>query len=176
LPKQSSEFFEAKRKFDSLRSGITINGKLVNLEQLIRQSPSPYTEPEWGFPKGRRHLKEEDVNCAVREFCEETAFEHSDIKLIKDLPPFEEIFFGTNNVLYRHVYYIASLQGDQHRNTVVNPQNINQAREVRAVSWFKYEDILKHIRPHNQERKDLFRQAHVKVLENLGKHGEDIRV
>lgn len=175
LPRQSNEFFEAKKKFDTLREGITINGKFITLEYLISNSPSPYTEPEWGFPKGRRHLKEEDVHCAVREFCEETAFCTSDIRLIGELPPFEEIFFGTNNVLYRHVYYIASLQGNQVRSTKVDPHNLNQAREVRAISWFRFEETLNHIRPHNQERKQLFQQAHQKIIafikRNESNHG-----
>lgn len=170
LPRQSAEFHEAKRKFDSLKTGVIVNGTHITLDYLLNISPSPYTEPEWGFPKGRRHLREEDVNCAVREFCEETAFEPSDITLVADLPPFEEIFFGTNNVLYRHVYYVASLKGDQYRTTSVNPKNINQAREVRAISWFKYEDILKHIRSHNQERKELFQQAHHKIIASIRKH------
>jgi 8-oxo-dGTP pyrophosphatase MutT (NUDIX family) len=165
IPKHTSEYYEAKRKFDCLKNGLYVAGKFVTLKSLIEHSPSPYTEPEWGFPKGRRRLREEDIDCAVREFCEETAFEPSDIKVITKLPPFEEIFFGTNNVLYRHVYYIACLQGDQCRTTTVDPYNINQAREVRAVSWFRFEDTLTHIRAHNQERKELFKQAHRKVLD-----------
>jgi 8-oxo-dGTP pyrophosphatase MutT (NUDIX family) len=31
-----------------------------------------FLEPEWSFPKGRRKIKENDLDCAVREFCEET--------------------------------------------------------------------------------------------------------
>jgi 8-oxo-dGTP pyrophosphatase MutT (NUDIX family) len=167
IPKHTAEFYEAKRKFDSLRDGVHIGGKLVTLKSLLESSPSPYVEPEWGFPKGRRRLREEDIDCAVREFCEETAFESKDIKIVQGLPPFEEIFFGTNNVLYRHVYYVARLQGPQDRNTSVDPSNINQAREVRAIRWFSFEDTLEHIRSHNHERKELFRQAHHKIMEHL---------
>lgn len=169
LPRQTSEYSEAKRKFDTLKEGIYVEGKLYTLNELLKLAPSPYTEPEWGFPKGRRRLREEDIDCAVREFCEETAFETTDIKVSTAFPPFEEIFFGTNNVLYRHVYYIAALQGDQTRNPTVDPRNINQAREVRAVAWFEYEDTLRHIRDHNQERKELFKQAHQKILSGLKK-------
>lgn len=169
LPRQTSEFHDAKRKFDMLREGVYVGSKFITLKELIDIAPSPYTEPEWGFPKGRRRLKEEDIDCAVREFCEETAFIPSDIQVVKGLPPFEEIFFGTNNVLYRHVYYIACFQGDQERSTTVDPNNINQAREVRAISWFSFEEILKHIRAHNKERKELFRQVHTKILSHLKK-------
>ena len=164
LPKHTTEFFEAKRKFDTLRSGLCISGRFVDLKGLISLTPSPYTEPEWGFPKGRRRLREEDIDCAVREFCEETSFVPSDIQVVAALPPFEEIFFGTNNVLYRHVYYVARLQGEQRRCPSVDFKNINQAREVRAINWFSYDATLQHIRPHNQERKDLFTQVHKKVM------------
>jgi 8-oxo-dGTP pyrophosphatase MutT (NUDIX family) len=167
LPRQTTEYHEAKRKFDALRGGICIGNKIVTLYDLLNLAPSPYTEPEWGFPKGRRRLREEDIDCAVREFCEETAFDPLDIKVETTFPPFEEIFFGTNNVLYRHVYYVARLQGDQTRNPVVDPRNINQAREVRAVSWFEFDNTLQHIRDHNQERKELFKQAHQKILSYL---------
>lgn len=163
LPRQTTEFQDAKRKFDMLKSGVYVGGKFITLQNLIELAPSPYSEPEWGFPKGRRRLREEDIDCAVREFCEETAIEPSDIKVISEFPPFEEIFFGTNNVLYRHVYYVARLQGDQTRNPTVDPSNINQAREVRAIAWFEFEETLRHIRDHNQERKELFKQAHQKI-------------
>jgi 8-oxo-dGTP pyrophosphatase MutT (NUDIX family) len=165
IPKQTSEFLESKRKFEALRGGFLHLGAWINLEELIRQAPSPYSEPEWGFPKGRRRLREEDIDCAVREFCEETGYKSADLALLHEIPPFEEIFYGTNNVLYRHVYYTACLSGDPDKNLTIDPRNINQAREVRAITWFPFEDTLNHIRTHNRERKTLFQQAHLKVTE-----------
>lgn len=173
--KHNSEYHDAKKKFETLRDGFilaTIPPVRQTLHNLILSSPSPYSDPEWGFPKGRRKLREDDIDCAVREFCEETGFDSKDIRIVKDLPPFEEIFFGTNNVLYRHVYYIACLQGDQSRNTSVDPYNINQAREVRDISWFTCIDVIEHIRMHNQERKTLFKQVHQRVVEQEGFKGE----
>ena len=167
IPKQTSEFLESKRKFEALRGGFLYLGAWINLEELIRQAPSPFTEPEWGFPKGRRRLREEDIDCAVREFCEETGYKSADLALLHGIPPFEEIFYGTNNVLYRHVYYTACLSGDPDKNLTIDPRNINQAREVRAITWFPFEDTLNHIRTHNRERKTLFQQAHLKVTEWL---------
>jgi 8-oxo-dGTP pyrophosphatase MutT (NUDIX family) len=167
LPRQSVEFSDAKKKFETLKTGLYIADRFVSLRTLLEVSPSPYTEPEWGFPKGRRRLRENDIDCAIREFCEETAFEKNDIEVVASFPPFEEIFFGTNNVLYRHVYYIARLQGDQNRNPTVDPRNINQAREVRSIRWFTFEETLQNIREHNQERKDLFKQVHIKLQSHL---------
>lgn len=167
VPKHTNEFLEAKRKFDTLKTGFLWNHVYVTLADLIRQSPSLYVEPEWGFPKGRRRLREEDIDCAVREFSEETGCKHNDIQIDKQFPPFEEIFFGTNHVLYRHVYYIAQFVGSKPTGLEVDPQNINQAREVRAIRWFTFEDAMEHIRTHNRERKELFQQAHNKIIQML---------
>lgn len=165
IPKPSSEFVEAKRKFDLLREGLFIAQDFVTLESMLNNSPSPFKEPEWGFPKGRRRLHENDEDCGVREFCEETGFEKNDIQVVSDFAPFEEIFFGTNNVLYRHSYYVAKMLKENTPDTIiVDPTNLNQAREVGAICWFTFEEVLAHIRDHNHERKQLFAQVHQKVL------------
>ncbi len=165
IPKHTHEYHESKKKFETLKVGFMHHQTFVSLHVLLEKCPSPYAEPEWGFPKGRRKLREADMDCAVREFCEETGFHANDISVIKEFSRFEEIFFGTNNVLYRHVYYIACLQGNQGRITSVDPSNINQAREVRAISWFSFQDAFHQIRPHNNERRDLFKQVHCRILE-----------
>jgi 8-oxo-dGTP pyrophosphatase MutT (NUDIX family) len=45
---------------------------------------SEWDEPEWGFPKGRRNFKERDLECAVREFEEETGYPRHTLDLIKN--------------------------------------------------------------------------------------------
>ena len=163
--RQINEYTLAKNKFETLMKGIYVNGKAVSIRSLLASSITTFSEPEWGFPKGRRRIKEEDVVCAVREFCEETNFSTSDIELQRHIPPFEEIFFGTNKVLYRHIYYVGQISGkNENVELVINPANINQAREVRAVRWFRYEEVINHIRDHNQERKKLFSEAHNKIM------------
>lgn len=169
ISRQINEFTIAKSKFEHLQQGVYNNGKIVTMKSLLQISISTYTEPEWGFPKGRRRIKEDDVICAIREFCEETNFKNSDIQLVSDIKPFEELFFGTNNVLYRHIYYVAQINEDSEDTAlIIDPQNINQAREVRAVKWFGYEDVIKNIRDHNQERKKLFLEAHRKICKYNG--------
>lgn len=155
--RQVNEYANAKSKFEMLLKGP--------LQTMLRNTASLYNEPEWGFPKGRRRIREEDIHCAVREFCEETNFTVSDIEIVKDVSPFEEIFYGTNKVLYRHVYYLARMTKNESDSLTVDPQNVNQAREVQAVRWFSYSDVIAHIRDHNQERKNLFIEAHRKITE-----------
>lgn len=175
--KHSQEFTESKIKFDSLKHGFILKnettpsnpsksvysntrGSFILLKNLLQQTTTLYTEPEWGFPKGRRKLKEDDVECALREFCEESGFERGDIHIHNELKPLEEFFYGTNNILYRHVYYIARVVKNEDRPIVVNPSNPHQAREVRKAQWFSYNEIMERIRTYNNERRDLFKEAH----------------
>ena len=174
--KHSQEFSESKIKFESLKhgfllkqpNGTTPKGTMVVLKQLLQQTTSSYTEPEWGFPKGRRRLKEDDMDCAIREFCEESGFEKSDIEVQADIAPLEEFFYGTNNVLYRHVYYIARIIKNEERVIMVNPSNPHQAREVQKAQWLSYSDVLERIRPYNVERRNLFKESHRVIHERHG--------
>ena len=160
ISKHTQEFLESKEKFEALKSGFYHNKIYVNLSLLIKSTYSQFLEPEWGFPKGRRKLREEDIDCAVREFCEETSFKKTDIEVNKTIPPSEEVFYGTNKVLYRHVYYVCAFTSSINKVGAVDPKNVQQAREVRQVRWFSYDKVLSNIRPHNKERKTLFRHAH----------------
>ena len=88
------------------------------------------------------------------------------------MPPYEEIFYGTNNILYRHVYYVAKLIKYNDSDIIdVDLNNINQAREVRAIKWLSFENVLVHIREHNTERKKLIEQVDKllkdKMLDNI---------
>lgn len=173
--KHSQEFTESKIKYESLKHGFLLKtnggtgtGTLVLLKTLIQQTQTIYNEPEWGFPKGRRKLKEEDMDCAVREFCEESGCERSDLEIHKTIKPLEEFFYGTNNILYRHVYYIARIVKNEDRAIVINPSNHHQAREVRKAQWFSYNEVMERIRVYNTERRNLFKESHRIIHELYG--------
>ena len=162
------EFNFAKMKFESLKKGFQIDNKFVNLEILVDTTETLYEEPEWGFPKGRRRLREEDINCAIREFTEETGITPDMITLKPTKTPFSEVFFGTNHVLYRHIYFIAKIiNSNLNTNTIdVDLNNINQIREVQAIKWFSFEETMNHIRPHNTERKKIFKEV-TNIIRNM---------
>jgi len=161
IQRHTNEFNCAKIKFESLKKGFQIDSQFINLEILVDTTETLYEEPEWGFPKGRRRLREEDINCAIREFTEETGILSEMITLKPTKTPFSEVFFGTNHVLYRHIYFIAKINdSDLSTNTIdVDINNINQIREVQAIKWFTFEDTISHIRPHNTERKKIFKEV-----------------
>lgn len=158
--KHTKEFVESKQKFDNL----IINNILQNIIKGLETNTNEI-EQEWGFPKGRRKLKEDDIDCAIREFCEETRLKTYDIIIHSSILPFEEIFFGTNNVLYKHSYYVAKLVKEEESDLYVDPKCLEQVREVRALKWFKYDEVLLHIKKYNIERIEIFKQANNKILE-----------
>ena len=74
----------SKIKFNQLRNGIHYKNQVFTLNDIVTESfkYTHWDEPEWGFPKGRRNFNEADLNCALREFTEETGFNMNSLKLI----------------------------------------------------------------------------------------------
>lgn len=146
--KHTKEYIESKQKFEFLLSNNIIN---------IYYITSNILEQEWGFPKGRKKIKEQDIDCAIREFGEETGLQKNDID-IKNIEPFEEIFFGTNNILYKHLYFIAKINKED-STLYINNNCLEQIREIRSLKWCNYDEVLNNIKIHNIERKELFKRA-----------------
>ena len=143
----------SKEKFNSLKLGITLLHDEYTLESLINLSNTSWKDPEWGFAKGRRNFQEKDLNCALREFEEETGYNKNSIKLIQNLLPLEEVFTGSNYKSYKHKYYIAKLDKS------INPISSYQKSEVSKVEWLVLNYGLKIIRPYNLERIDILKKV-----------------
>ena len=92
------DFRDSLKKFMALVKGVHINGQLVNLQTLLNETESYWDEPDWGFPKGRRNMHETDLECAEREFAEETNFNKYNYELV-EVPSVSETFRGTNGLL-----------------------------------------------------------------------------
>lgn len=145
-----NEESSSNKKFDLIRSGVLINkdNSHIDLKELVTLSNTRWEETEWEFPKGRRNFQEKDLECALREFEEETGIASSRLKIIENLLPFEETFIGTNCKSYKHKYYLAYLNED------VSLENF-QKTEVSKLQWKTIEECLDVIRPYNQEKRVL---------------------
>jgi 8-oxo-dGTP pyrophosphatase MutT (NUDIX family) len=146
-----SEEYASQKKFEALKNGIIVNEKLITLEYLVKNSTTHWKETEWEFPKGRRNFQERDLECALREFEEETGYSRNDLCIIENLMPFEEIFIGSNHKAYKHKYFLAYMKN------VTNNENENnyQESEVSKMEWKTLEDSLGSMRPYNLEKKQL---------------------
>lgn len=147
-------------KFTSLKLGVTANNTEYNLESLIQESTTSWEEPEWGFPKGRRNYQEKDLQCAMREFEEETSYNKSSLKIVHNVLPYEEIFTGSNYKSYKHKYYLGYM--DLHSNHNIENYDYTNS-EIGKISWVSFEDGCRLIRPYDLEKTALFKKVN-KVL------------
>lgn len=172
------EYTNSKGKFMKLKEGYLVRCAktvdvnevtLVSMDILLNTTSPALTETEWGFPKGRRSFSDEDdKRCAMREFREETGINLRNIKHNKDIKPYEEVFTGSNKVRYKHVYYICKYsQISYETGELFNPNNKHQAREIKSVRWFTYQDAQDRISTRNIERKELLKRVNTVILKTL---------
>ena len=138
----------ASIKSHALAGGVTNGTESFSLSSLVEASTSAWTEPEWGFPKGRRNFHEKELECAIREFNEETGFNLTRNCVLTSVRPFVEIFTGSNFKSYKHVYYVAKLG--------VGARSIGiQKSEVGDMRWMSFDEATATIRPYNVEKIDV---------------------
>ena len=144
-----SEQSTSKKKFDLINSGININNTKITLREIVKKSNTNWLETEWEFPKGRRNYQEKDLDCAFREFEEETGIKQTNIIMVENVLPFEETFIGSNHKSYKHKYFLAFYNSIEE-----NLQNY-QKSEVSKLEWKTLDECLQSIRPYNLEKKIL---------------------
>jgi 8-oxo-dGTP pyrophosphatase MutT (NUDIX family) len=165
-----SEEIVSKKKFELLKDGIIIDNKVITLNDIILKSTTSWDETEWEFPKGRRNHKEKDLDCALREFQEETGISSDSITVIENIMPFEEIFIGSNHKSYKHKYFLAYMNDNMsyiNSNYVkdFDKDNFNfQTTEVSKIEWKTFDECLESIRPYNLEKKQLINNIN-KILQ-----------
>jgi ADP-ribose pyrophosphatase YjhB (NUDIX family) len=139
-----SDYISSKNKFEK-----------IDIESLSSKVSDYYETPEWGFPKGRRNYKEQDIDCAKREFSEETGLDKNDIYLINNVIPVREDFLGTNNVRYRHIYYLAKIRETaKNKELAIDLDNLSQIAEIGDIEWLDNEECLLKIRETEKYRKN----------------------
>lgn len=143
----------SKEKFEALKHGIDTNNMEYNLDYVVNASTVEWSETEWGFPKGRRNYQEKDLVCALREFEEETGYLRSNISLIQNIIPYEEIFTGSNMKSYKHKYFVGGIDSS------ITHTNDFQQSEVSEMRWMSYDECLEKIRPYNLEKKNILQKV-----------------
>ena len=133
------------KKIAHVDAQLKKSGCTTNIRDIIKKSSTKWDEPEWGFPKGRRNNLEKDLDCAIREFEEETGYKRGSIKLIENIIPYEEIFVGSNYKNYKHKYYIA------HMNDIDDTSKY-QRSEISNMKWKTFNDCTRTIRCYNLEK------------------------
>lgn len=151
------EFVYAKNQFEKLKNGI---GCDLNLDFFIDNVAPLYEFNEWGFPKGRKDKNETTIECAIREFSEETGINTNKIKIINNIKPIEENLIGTNGIPYRHIYYIAETYDN-------NLPDITNNNEIGGIGYFNYNEAVQLIREYHTEKKNILQTLFMYYLELL---------
>jgi 8-oxo-dGTP pyrophosphatase MutT (NUDIX family) len=138
--RQTNDKMHSKLKFNNNRSVIV---------DLIQNSTTNWDTAEWEFPKGRMQQHETDIECALREFEEETHISKNNINLIYNLCPLEEYYKSTNDKMYQITYFLSQLKSEE------PDLSSFQEEEVSKMEWKDLEECLGSIRPCNQEKKNL---------------------
>jgi 8-oxo-dGTP pyrophosphatase MutT (NUDIX family) len=149
----TTEKMNAEEKFNIIKKGYHVNDEFVCLKQIIENSLTSWTTPEWGFPKGRKNTYETELSCALREYEEETGYNKYGLQIISNILPYEEIFTGSNYKCYNHKYFIAI-------STTLDQKHSFQDSEVSDMKWVSYEEAVQLIRPYNMERIQILHYIH----------------
>ena len=131
-----NEYLNSKDKFEKIDKSVFEKIKII------------YNEPEWGFPKGKKNRYETNLDCALREFNEETGM--NKIIILNSINPINEIFYGTNNIKYKHIYYI-SLYDDIIN--IIDKSYLNDCNEISDIEWYNYENSNIIIRSYHIKKK-----------------------
>lgn len=127
------------------------------LPSILDKKRSIWTEPEWGFPKGRRNQDEADLDCALREFYEETNISSDRLSMRDDIPPLIETFYGSNRVHYSHIYHFATCDSDV--DVRMECSNSLMVQEIGNIGWFSEEEACKKFHQCNPEKLEVLRRA-----------------
>lgn len=125
-------YIKKKNKFES--SFLTDNGK--RLRSLIAGTKN--NELIWEIPKGRKNRRETTLDCAIREFKEETDVGIDSYNIMFDIKPIVESFVSLNTT-YVHNYFIA------YTSKLVDPEvsfgSRHQISEVSDIKWVSMNEI-----------------------------------
>jgi len=144
--------------------------KNIDIKNMIKNSldETKWTETEYSIPKGRRNNSEDFLNCALREFTEETGIKNNIKRIINQRVPIEEIFFGSNGVAYSHVYYIAELYTEDIPE--IDHNNILQAGEIKNINWYNYKECMNLFRNYENTKRYVIHKVHTMVKNYLLKN------
>lgn len=127
-----SFYMKKKNKFESAFLGD--KGKYLKTVMM----GTTHTDLAWEIPKGRKTKKETVLDCAIREFKEETGVGIDDYKIMFDINPVIDSYTSMN-VTYTHSYYIAFTS--KIFSPTVNIDSVAQVAEIDSIKWVDIGEI-----------------------------------
>ncbi len=104
----------------------------------------------WEIPRGKKNYWEKPINCAMREFSEETGVEKKKLIHRKDIHVVNEKMIGSNGIEYEFSYYVMKLKFKE--DVYINHSIFEQHSEIRNVTWIEYNNALEMFKDTFNER------------------------
>ena len=157
------EFETSQKKFNHIKKNFNLL-EFINFKKL-------YDSTEWGFPKGRRDKNEKNLDCAIREFKEETGIESDNYVILNRLNTIEETVIGLENYVFKLVYYIG-LSFNENKLEIITD---HQKYEICDIKWMTYEDIIPKIREYYLDKIKIIHKIFfmiINIIENIYHNNE----
>jgi 8-oxo-dGTP pyrophosphatase MutT (NUDIX family) len=120
-----------------------------NMELILNlvRNLTTFNPEMWEFPKGKMFSEETPVQCALREFEEETNINKKHIQVIKQAGTYEDSFEGNDHRKYESVFYVGYIDngGDIPFTYQVCPHHMREkyvSDEVMSIGWLGMEEAL----------------------------------
>lgn len=153
-------------KYDKLKAKNKY--EKINVNSLLNKTSTIYSFPEYGIPKGHKNKKETELDCAKREFGEETGYSPDSYKII-NIEPIVETFVGTNNIEYKHVYFLAIMNEEDIIPPKLDKNNSQQCEEIKNLDFFYQYDAIKILRDYDFEKKNILIKSFEKMKSIISK-------
>lgn len=139
-PMYEDGYHRALKKFETLSD---------SLPTYLRNTETHLCTPHWAFPKGRRENNESPLQCAKREFTEETRLDSEKLN-IHYFDTMYEDFYGLNGKHFETLYYLASYPTPEVPKKIPLPGRLRDSTissEAYDIRWMPYEEAIKHLEP-----------------------------
>lgn len=144
------EYNISKNKFNIIKE----NNYLKNVCKISSQ----YDYPEWEIPKGRKNNNENNINCAIREFKEETNIDPSEYTIKHNITSIHDDFVGTDGNKYKHIFYIGMY------NNEINNEIFNNNNEIKEKRWCSWDEAIKLIRPYHKSKINIINELFMLMM------------
>jgi 8-oxo-dGTP pyrophosphatase MutT (NUDIX family) len=144
------EYNKSKKYFKILKDNNFYDGLITK-----------YDEPEWEFPKGQRNTDETKIDCAIREFEEETNILKENIIILDRIDGIEEQYIGTDNKTYIHTYYLSTIKNNKDD---LNLLGEFQQKEIGDIKWLSLHEVLNKTRDYHNSKKELIYKIYFFIL------------
>lgn len=141
-----TQYTECKNKFEKLN--------ILELTEYLYLFKTKYEYNEYTFPKGRKNkYSESDLECAKREFMEETGIDEGSFVINQNIIPYLDIYKSTNDKEYRIVYFVAEIIKDIELK--IDNTKLCQYGEIKTVEFLTLKEIYKKIRHYHIHKKSI---------------------